>query len=144
MAANRGSGDGSGKISAEGAGDPASTDPGFAWRRATTASRSGDGYTLSGTKTLVLDGHIADLLLVIASTDNGPSLFAVEADASGLTRRSLETLDMTRKVAALEFSGTPARLVGEEGAAAGILERTLQHAVVALAAPASRAVLRRG
>src|SRR3954449_1782129 len=101
---------------------------------ATTASRSGDGYTLSGSKTLVLDGHIANLLLVIASTDNGPSLFAVDADATGLTRRSLETLDMTRKVAALEFSGTPARLIGEEGAAAGILERTLQHAVVALAA----------
>jgi alkylation response protein AidB-like acyl-CoA dehydrogenase len=101
---------------------------------ATTASRSGDGYTLSGTKTLVLDGHIANLLLVVASTDNGPSLFAVEADASGLSRRALETLDMTRKVAAREFAGTPARLIGEEGAAAGILERTLQHAVVALAA----------
>jgi alkylation response protein AidB-like acyl-CoA dehydrogenase len=101
---------------------------------AATAKRSGDGYTLDGSKTLVLDGHIANLLLVIAATDSGPSLFAVEADASGLTRRALQTLDMTRKLAALEFAGTPARLVGDEGAATRILEQTLQHAVVALAA----------
>ena len=100
----------------------------------TTAKRSGDGYVLDGTKTLVLDGTIANLLLVIAQTDSGPSLFAVEADASGVTRRSLETLDMTRKLASLELAGTPARLIAEEGAAVGILERTLQHAVVALAA----------
>jgi alkylation response protein AidB-like acyl-CoA dehydrogenase len=99
-----------------------------------TATRSGDGYALSGTKTLVLDGHIANLLLVIAQTDNGPSLFAVDADAAGLTRRSLQTLDMTRKLAAVELAGTPARLVGDEGAATRILERTLQVAVVALSA----------
>jgi alkylation response protein AidB-like acyl-CoA dehydrogenase len=101
---------------------------------ATAAKRSGDGYVLDGTKTLVLDGHIANLLLVVAQTDNGPSLFAVEADATGLSRRSLETLDMTRKLAAVELSGTPARLIAEEGAAARILERTLQHAIVALSA----------
>ena len=99
-----------------------------------TARRNGDGYAIDGTKTLVLDGHIANLLLVVAQTDGGPSLFAVEADASGLSRRSLETLDMTRKLASLELAGTPARLIAEEGAATRILERTLQHAVVALSA----------
>ena len=111
--------------------DPASWDTSAI---STTAKRSGDGYALDGTKTLVLDGHIANLLLVVAQTDSRPSLFAVEADASGLTRRSLETLDMTRKLASLELSGTPARLIAEEGAATGILERTLQHAIVALSA----------
>jgi alkylation response protein AidB-like acyl-CoA dehydrogenase len=107
------------------------------WRAATlstTAKRSGDGYTIDGSKTLVLDGHTASLVLVAAQTDNGPSLFAVDASASGLTRRKLETLDMTRKIAAVEFASTPARLIAEEGAAAGILERTLQLAAVALAA----------
>jgi alkylation response protein AidB-like acyl-CoA dehydrogenase len=100
----------------------------------TTAKRSGDGYTVDGTKTLALDGHIASLILVVAQADGGPSLFAVDASASGLTRRKLETLDMTRKVAALEFAGTPARLIADEGAGAGILERTLRLAAVALAA----------
>ena len=100
----------------------------------TTAKWSGGGYTIDGTKTLVLDGHTASLILVVARAGGGPSLFAVDASASGLTRRKLETLDMTRKVAALEFAATPARLISDEGAAAGILERTLRLAAVALAA----------
>ena len=100
----------------------------------TTARRSGDGYTIDGTKTLALDGHTASLILVVAQADGGPSLFAVDASASGLTRRKLETLDMTRKVAALEFVGTHARLIADEGAAASILQRTLRLAAVALAA----------
>jgi len=100
----------------------------------TTARRSGDGYAIDGTKTLALDGHTASLILVVAQADGGPSLFAVDASASGLTRRKLETLDMTRKVAALEFAGTHARLIADEGAAASILERTLRLAAVALAA----------
>jgi alkylation response protein AidB-like acyl-CoA dehydrogenase len=100
----------------------------------TTAKRSGDDYTIDGTKTLALDGHTASLILVVARADGSPSLFAVDASASRLTRRKLETLDMTRKVAALEFAGTPARLIADEGAAVGILERTLRLAAVALAA----------
>jgi len=100
----------------------------------TTAKRSGDGYTLDGKKTLVLDGHTASLILVVAQADGGPSLFAVDASASGITRRKLETLDMTRKVASLELAGTPARLIGSEGDAARIMESTLQIAAVALAA----------
>ena len=99
-----------------------------------TAKRTGDGYTIDGTKTLVLDGHTASLILVVALADGGPSLFAVDASADGLTRRKLETLDMTRKAAALEFSGVKARLIGNEGDAAGILERTLRVAAVGLAA----------
>ena len=99
-----------------------------------TAKRSGDGYMIDGTKTLALDGHTASLILVVARADGGPSLFAVDASASGLTRRKLETLDMTRKIAALGFADTPARLIANEGAAAGILERTLRLAAVALAA----------
>jgi alkylation response protein AidB-like acyl-CoA dehydrogenase len=101
---------------------------------AATAKRAGDGYTIDGTKTLVLDGHTASLIVVVAQADGGPSLFAVDASADGLTRRKLETLDMTRKVAALEFSGVKARLIGSEGDAAGILERTLRVAAVGLAA----------
>ena len=56
-----------------------------------TAARQarGDGYTLDGTKTLVLDGHTADLILVVARRPTaGRTLFAVDARAAGLTRRS--------------------------------------------------------
>ena len=99
-----------------------------------TAKRSGDGYTIDGKKTLVLDGHTASLILIVAKADGGPSLFAIDASAAGLTRKKLDSLDMTRKLASLELSGTPARLIGSEGDAAGIMERTLRLAIVALAA----------
>jgi alkylation response protein AidB-like acyl-CoA dehydrogenase len=101
---------------------------------AARARRSGDGYVLDGRKSFVLDGHTADLLLVVAQAEGGPSLFAVAGSAAGLARRPLQTLDMTRKQAALSLDAVPARLVGAEGSAADIVARTLRLAVVALAA----------
>jgi len=99
-----------------------------------SAKRSGDGYVLDGKKTLVLDGHTASLILVVAQADGGPSLFAIDPSADGVTRRKLDTLDMTRKVASLELSGVSGRLIGSEGDAARIVEKTLRLAAVALAA----------
>lgn len=52
---------------------------------ATTATRSGNGFRLDGTKTFVLHGHVADMLIVAAKTDSGITLFAVPKDAAGLT-----------------------------------------------------------
>ncbi len=102
------------------------------------ASRSGGEWTLSGTKMFVLDGHTADLVLVAARTGgegtDGISVFAVDAEASGLTRTPLTTLDQTRKQARLTFDATPARLVGTEGAAWPVLSQVLDLAAVALAA----------
>jgi alkylation response protein AidB-like acyl-CoA dehydrogenase len=100
----------------------------------TRARRSGDGYLLDGRKSFVLDGHVAGLVLVAAQADGGPSLFAVRGDADGLVRQPLETLDLTRKQAALELEATPGRLIGAEGDAADVVARTLRQAVVALAA----------
>ena len=51
-----------------------------------TATKDGDDWKLDGAKHYVLDGHIAGLLIVVARTDAGVSLFAVDGDASGLTR----------------------------------------------------------
>ncbi len=36
------------------------------------AARSADGHTLTGAKTWVLDGHVADVLLVVAQDRRGP------------------------------------------------------------------------
>jgi len=58
----------------------------------------------------------------------------VQADAEGLTRVTLPTMDQTRKLARLEFAGTPARLIGSPGDAAAIMDRTLDVAAIALAA----------
>jgi alkylation response protein AidB-like acyl-CoA dehydrogenase len=98
------------------------------------ASRKGDEWKLDGHKMFVVDGNNADLVLAAARTDKGVSLFAVEGGATGMTATPLATMDQTRKQARIEFASTPARLVGDEGAAAPVLSRTLDLAAVALAA----------
>jgi len=98
------------------------------------ATRSGDGYTLNGHKMFVLDGHVADVIIVAARSGGGVSLFVVDGNASGLTRTALSTMDQTRKQARLEFSNTPARLIGTEGQGWTVLNKVLDLAAVALAA----------
>jgi alkylation response protein AidB-like acyl-CoA dehydrogenase len=99
-----------------------------------TATKSGDGYTIDGHKMFVLDGHTANLIIVAAKTGENVSLFTVAGDAPGLTRTALATMDQTRKQARLEFSGTPAKLLGTEGEGWTVLSRVLDLAAVALAA----------
>ncbi|MBA3743225.1 acyl-CoA dehydrogenase family protein [Sporichthya sp.] len=100
-----------------------------------TTARPGDGvWCLDGHKTYVLDGMTANLILVVAATPGGASLFAVDARSPGLVRTPLETLDQTRRLARLELRGTPARLIGAEGAAKAALARTLDLACMAIAA----------
>ena len=124
------------------------TEDGGSWDPASirlAAAPDDTGWRLDGHKSFVLDGHTADLILAVAAagTDGKLSLFAVnavnavnavDAGAIGLTRHALPTLDQTRKLARLAFNGTPARLVGEPGAARAVLARTLDVAAIALAA----------
>ncbi len=101
--------------------------------RATQATLDGGAWRLQGDKSLVLDGCTADLLLVMAETAGEPGFFAVDATAPGLVRKKLAGLDLTRQLASVQFSGTPARrLVAED--AAGALSHALDLAAVALAA----------
>ncbi len=102
--------------------------------RLTAAGDGAGGWVLDGHKSFVLDGHTADLILAVAATGSGPSLFAVQAGAGGLHRRVLPTLDQTRKLARLEFRSVPAQLIGAAGEAAPVLARTLDVAAIALAA----------
>ena len=103
-----------------------------------TATPSDGGFRLQGAKSFVLDGHTADLIVVLArrpgsSADDGLSFFTVPGDAEGLERRLLKTLDGTRKQARLHFNNVQAELLGEEGAAAAPLATTLDQAAVCLA-----------
>ncbi len=107
----------------------------------TTEARASEGsegsvgsWVLDGHKTFVLDGHTADVILVVARTGGGVSLFLVDGDARGLTRTAMPTMDQTRKQARLVFSSVPARLVGTEGGAWPAVSRALDLAAIALAA----------
>ncbi|TWT02884.1 acyl-CoA dehydrogenase family protein [Reyranella sp. CPCC 100927] len=103
-----------------------------------TATPSGGAWRLDGIKSFVLDGHTADLIVVLArspgsSGESGLSFFTVSGDAKGLQRRRLKTMDETRKLARLQFAGVEAELLGDAGAAAGPFAKTLQQANVLLA-----------
>jgi alkylation response protein AidB-like acyl-CoA dehydrogenase len=106
------------------------------WDEAGVALRAvanSDGWVLEGEKLFVLDGCRADLVLVAARTESGVSLFAVDADAPGLTRSPMTTLDLTRKQARMRFAAVPARLLGVEGAGWPVISRVLDLAAAALA-----------
>jgi alkylation response protein AidB-like acyl-CoA dehydrogenase len=98
------------------------------------ATAAGDGWTLTGTKMFVLDGHTANLIIAAARTEKGVSLFAVDGGAAGLTRTALSTMDQTRKQAKLEFAATPATLIGTEGEGWQVLSTVLDLAAIGLAA----------
>jgi alkylation response protein AidB-like acyl-CoA dehydrogenase len=74
------------------------------------------------------------LIIVAARTSKGISLFAVDGNASGLTRTPLSTMDQTRKQAKLDFSNTPAKLIGTEGNGGEVLSKVMDLAAVGLAA----------
>ena len=113
------------------------TEPNGRWDESAitaTATKSGDSWTIDGTKLYVLDGHIANLIITAARTEAGVSLFAVDGDAAGLTRTALSTMDQTRKQARLEYAAVPATLIGTDGAGWDTISTVLDLAVVALAA----------
>jgi len=100
-------------------------------RVVTHAVRDADGWALTGEKHFVVDGTTADLLLVAARTDDGPSLFAVDRRAAGLRAEPMPTLDSTRPLAKVVLRSTPAAMIG---AAHPIVDAALGVAYVALAA----------
>src|SRR5919106_6382749 len=101
------------------------------------AGGSGSEYTLDGEKMFVIDGHVANRIVVVArltgtSGEDGISFFTVDGDASGLTRTPLATMDQTRKQARLDFSGVAATPLGDPGAGWAALSKTLDQAAVCL------------
>ena len=96
---------------------------------AATAAKAGDGYTLSGTKTFVMEGMAADLFVVAARTSGKPgetegvSMFLVAANAKGVSRAALHLAD-SRGHAKVTFDSAPATiLAGGWGTVEGVLDR---------------------
>jgi len=98
------------------------------------AVQAGGTWRLSGAKTFVPDGFSAGLILVVARTDDGIGVFAVDGDADGLARESLPTMDQTRKQARLDFDSVSARPIGSADDAWPAVSRMLEVAAVGLAA----------
>ncbi|HXW83075.1 MAG TPA: acyl-CoA dehydrogenase family protein [Candidatus Binataceae bacterium] len=117
------------------------TEPDGNWDPAaieTVATRQTDGFRIDGVKSFVLDGHLADLLIVAARTagtagHQGLALFTLDGQASGVERRRLESMDPTRKIARIELRGAPASLLGSLDEGTKAILRTLDQAAIALA-----------
>jgi alkylation response protein AidB-like acyl-CoA dehydrogenase len=108
------------------------------------AERSSDGWKLSGTKSVVLDGASAGYFLVSAGSGSngaprrGVSLFLVPRDAPGLTMTGYPTHSGSRAADLLldQVKVKPEALIGEEGQALPAIERAVDQATAALCAEA--------
>ncbi len=107
------------------------------------ATASGDGYKLTGSRTQIAYGPVADAFLVPAETDSGTTVFLVAADDTGVTVSALDTTGHG-SVAHLELQGVEvdaSRVVGGDDVVAwltthvtlgrsafqlGVLERALE------------------
>jgi alkylation response protein AidB-like acyl-CoA dehydrogenase len=109
------------------------TEPNGRWDADGVEMRASGRYRLDGVKSFVLDGHTADLIVVVANTDKGLAFFTLPGDAPGLSRRPLKVMDPTRKQARLEFRSVAAELLGEDGGGAAPFARTMTQAALCLA-----------
>ena len=96
---------------------------------AVTVTVSGDALT--GTVSQVVDGPIADELLVAAKGDDGVALYAVAAADADVT--ALQTLDLTRSEANVTLSGAPGRLIAGPAEAERVITHALQVGAALLA-----------
>ena len=99
-----------------------------------TARQNGHDYLLTGARSYVPDAHLADVILVTAQAEEGPTIFAVDGSAPGLRQTRLPLLDQTRSVSRLEFTAVPGSLAGAPGGAEPAVTQTLLTAAVALGA----------
>ncbi len=107
-----------------------------------TARREGAVFVLDGAKTFVVDGHIADVLVVVARTDpqsrgtDGLGLFLVDARAAGINVERTSMVD-SHNAARIRMDGVavPAdRVLGEPGRGWEVLAPVLEAGRAALAA----------
>ena len=111
-------------------------------RSALSATRAGNGFKLSGTKTFVLHGHVADMVLVVARTAGAPgesdglTIFAVPQGAAGISADPRRLVDASL-ASKLEFDGVTVdadAVVGEVDQGWAILKTLLGAARTGAAA----------
>ncbi len=109
---------------------------------ATRGVQRGGGFTISGEKIQVLDGHVADVLVVSARTSgdagdaNGITLFLVAADTPGVTIERQSRID-SRNAALVCLDGVEVgadAVLGRVDGGGALLDRVLDRARIGLSA----------
>ena len=98
-----------------------------------TATKDGSNYVLNGTKLFVNDAQIADIILVVAKTDdkgdesNGFTVFIVDKNTSGMTITPLDTIasDKQAEIVFESVSISEENVLGEVGKGWDIAKRVI-------------------
>ena len=103
--------------------------------RPSNVALSAKAGTLTGAKSPVLDGDIADIAIVLArhapgKDAQGLSLYLVDLNQSGIERTVLDTIDPSRSQAKITFNGAAAELVGAAGDGWRLYEEALDRAAI--------------
>lgn len=91
--------------------------------------RAGADGTLTGTAHYVTSGQIADVILVVAQTHDGPAVFHVAPDAPGFQRTAAAVFDPAT-LSTYTFTASPSQRIGTAGWEA--VQQALDLAVIAL------------
>ena len=110
----------------------------------TTATKSSDGFVLSGRKTLVLNGASADVVIVPARTSGEPadtagiSLFLVSAKSAGVSIDSYQTVDAhgSAEIELSDVEVAEGALLGEADRGYEVLQQVIDEATLAVSAEA--------
>ncbi len=109
------------------------------------ADKSGNGFRLSGDKSFVAEGHVADHLLVATRTGGAPgesdglTLFLIDAQAKGVATERTMMID-SRNAARITFDNvdvTGADVIGEVDGGHAVIESVLSAGRAGLAAEMS-------
>jgi alkylation response protein AidB-like acyl-CoA dehydrogenase len=99
---------------------------------AAIARKDGAGWRLNGTKMFVPYANVADFIVVVAKTNAREIfLFVVDTKSPGVTIRSLNNLDLTRRVSSVELIGAPAESLR---GGADIFPKLIDAAAIAISA----------
>ncbi len=110
----------------------------------TTAIENDSGFILSGSKTCVLNGGGAELLIIPARTsggqadEDGITLFAIPADSSGIIRQSYTTVDAQQAadITLNDVTVAAATVLGKIGEGFNTLQDVVDEATLAVCAEA--------
>ena len=93
---------------------------------------------LSGKKLPVNDGQVADILIVAANSDNNQnhnslSLYIVETNLDGVSKKLLDTLDPTRPSSEVNFKDADCISLGDKGEGWTMIQNILNRAAILFA-----------
>jgi len=95
-------------------------------------TRVTDGV-MNGCKIPVPDGDVANFTVVLACDGDQHSLYLVDLKSSGVTRRTLKSIDPTRSYAELRFDSVDAELLGEAGTGFALTDALFERAAILFA-----------